>query len=195
MTMPDPRRQAAGEGGLDPEVTRRLRERRQLMLNGPLDSEQATRLAAELMTLEGDGPEPVTLTVNSPGGDLPALFTVTDTLAGLRAPVGTRCLGQARGTAAALVAAGTGRRQAGRHAQLVLELPRADASGSPADLDRAARAESGLAEQLFELLARCCGRPVEDVRAEWERGRVLTADDAADAGLIDDVADGAGGEG
>jgi hypothetical protein len=75
MTMPDPHRFAEGEGGLDAELARRLRERRQLMLNGPLDGEQATRLAAELTTLEADGPEPVMLTVNSPGGDLPALFS------------------------------------------------------------------------------------------------------------------------
>lgn len=186
--MPDvPGHPDAGGQRLDPEVAGQLRARRQLLLQGPLDGERATRLTAELMALETDGPDPVTVTLNSPGGDLASLFSVTDTLQAMRAPVNTRCLGQARGTAAALVAAGTGTRRAGAHAQLVLQLPGAQAAGSATDLDRAARTETGLTDQLFELMAQVTGRAREEVVADWERGRVLSADEAWRAGLIDEI--------
>lgn len=179
---PDP-----GGEWLDPEVTRHLRARRQLLLQGPLDAERATRLSAELMTLEAEGFDPVTLTINSPGGDLASLFAVTDTVQAMHAPVTTRCLGQARGTAVALVAAGTGTRRAGRHAQLVLELPGSQISGSADDLDRGARAETGLTDQLFELMAQATRRARDEVASDWQRGRVLSADEACQHGLVDEV--------
>lgn len=186
--MPDPPRTPdTGGDSLDPEVARHLRARRQLLLQGPLDGERATRLTAELMTLEAESLEPVTMTINSPGGDLASLFAVTDTLYAMHAPVETRCLGQARGTAAALAAAGTGKRRAGRHAQLVLELPGSQATGSPSDLDRAARAETELSDQLFDLIAHATGREPHEIAAEWQHGRVLSAEEACRAGLIDEV--------
>lgn len=186
--MPDPARTSdIGGDWLDSNVARHLRARRQVLLQGPLDGERATRLSAELMTLEAESPNPVTMTINSPGGDLVSLFAVTDTLHGMHAPVETRCLGQARGTAAALVAAGTGKRRAGRHAQLVLELPGSQATGSPSDLDRAARAETELSDQLFDLIAHATGRERHEIAAEWQHGRVLSAEEASRAGLIDEV--------
>lgn len=186
--MPDPNHEPdTGREWTDPDVAQQLRARRHLLVQGPLDGERATRLAAELMTLEADGPDPVTMTINSPGGDLASLFAVTDTLQAMHAPVDTRCLGQGRGTAAALVAAGTGRRRAGRHAQLVLELPASQATGSAVDIDRAARTEAGLSGQLFALMTEATGRAHEDVAADWERGRVLSAEEACGAGLVDEI--------
>lgn len=186
--MPDPNPEPdPGTEWLDPQVAQQLRAQRHLLLQGPLDDERATRLTAELMALEADGPAPVTLTVNSPGGDLASFFAVTDTLRAMQAPVTTRCLGQARGTAAALVAAGTRQRQAGRHAQLVLELPVSQATGSAADLDRAAHAETGLADQLIDFVADVTGRRRDQVEPDWRHGRVLSAEEARDEGLIDDV--------
>lgn len=176
-----------GREWMDPEVARQLRARRHLLLQGPLDGERASRLAAELMALEADGPDPVTVTINSAGGDLASLFAVTDTLQAMHAPVDTRCLGQARGTAAALVAAGTGTRRAGRHAQLVLQLPGSQAAGSATDLDRVAHAETGLADQLVDLIAHVTGRGRDQVESDWRRGRVLSAEEARHQGLIDEI--------
>lgn len=186
--MPDPNPESSpSREWLDPELAQQLRARRHLLLQGPLDSERATQLTAELMTLEADGLEPITVTINSPGGDLASFFGVVDTLRAMQAPVATRCLGQARGTAAALVAAGTRQRRAGRHAQLVLELPVSQTTGAAADLDRTAHAETGLADQLIDLVADLTGRRRDHVHADWHRSRVLSADEARDEGLIDEV--------
>lgn len=186
--MPDPNPEPnPGSEWMDPQVAQQLRAQRHLLLQGPLDGERATRLAAELMTLEADGVEPITVTINSPGGDLASLFAVTDTLWTMQAPVETRCLGQARGTAAALVAAGTRHRRAGRHAQLVLELPVSQATGSAVELDRTAHAETGLADQLIDLVAHVTGGNREQVELDWRQGRVLSAEQARDEGLVDEV--------
>ncbi len=186
--MPDPNPELdTGREWMDPEVAQQLRARRHLLLQGSLDGERATRLAAELMTLEADGLDPITLTINSPGGDLTSFFAVTDTLRAMQAPVATRCLGQARGTAAALVAAGTRQRHAGRHAQFVLELPASQATGSAVDLDRAAHAETGLADQLLDFVADATGRRRDQVEPDWQQGRVLSAEEARHEGLIDEV--------
>ena len=186
--MPDPQHPAARDGSwLDAEVARRLLARRQLLLHGPLDTERATRLAAELMTLEADGPDPITLSINSTGGDLPALFALTDTLQALHPRVDTRCLGQAHGSAVVLVAAATGRRRAGPHAHFVLRLPETDVEGTALDIEQAARAHTAQAEQLFDLIAHVTKRPRSHVVRAWQHGQVLSPRQALAHGLIDDI--------
>lgn len=177
-----------GDDWLDADVARRLFERRQLFLRGPLDGERATRLAAEFMTLEADGDDPVTLSVSSPGGDLPALFAVTDTIEAMNVPVHTRCLGRAEGTAVVLVAAGTGRRSAAPHAQLTLRLPDEEVSGRASEITRSADAHRAQCEQLYAVLARQTGRPRDQIAGDWQRGRILSASEAAEQGLVDEVA-------
>jgi ATP-dependent Clp protease, protease subunit len=109
---------AYGPTRLDDHIAERLFTQRQLMLHGPLDTDRATRLAAQLMTLEADGLDPITLSVNSTGGELPALFSVTDTMHAMHASVDTRCLGQARGSAVALVGGGPRRPMGTRPGQV-----------------------------------------------------------------------------
>ena len=139
------------------------------------------------MTLEAEGGDPITVSVNSAGGELAAMFTVTDTMRAMRAPVGIRALRRVEGTAAALVAAGTGRRRAAPHAQFVLRLPEAEVSGSAADVERAARAEGALGEQLLDLLALATNRPRAETVRDWEQRRMLSAHEALAAGLIDAI--------
>lgn len=178
---------ATDEACLEAEVTRRLFARRQLLLHGPLDTQRATRLTAELMTLEAEGVDPINVSINSTGGDLPALFAVTDVMQAMHAPVETCCIGQACGTAAALVAAGSGRRRAGPHARLVLQLPEVDVEGSAQDVDRAARAHTALTEQLFSLMVGVTGRTRDQVVRDWQRQRLLSAPEALKDGFIDEV--------
>src|SRR4029450_5498622 len=117
-----------------------LLARRTVLLDRALDGETAMFVAAQLMTLDAEGTEHITLIVNSPGGPLDAAATVLDTIALVRGPVDTTWLGQARGTGAVVVAAGTGRRRVGASAQLQLRLPEVELAGTATRLgDGAAR--------------------------------------------------------
>jgi ATP-dependent protease ClpP protease subunit len=107
-----------------------LLARRTVLLDRALDGETAMFVAAQLMTLDAEGTEHITLIVNSPGGPLDAAATVLDTIDLVRGPVDTTCLGQASGTAAVVVAAGTGRRRVGASAQLQLRLPEVELAGT-----------------------------------------------------------------
>ncbi len=186
LAMSDPHRPDA-DAWRTAGLSRQLLARRQLLLHGPLDGERANRLAAELMALDAESAEPVNLSINSAGGDLASLFAVVDTLHTIRAPVHVRCAGQAVGTGAALLALGTGRRRAAPHAQITLTLPKEQGMGSAADLERAADAQTALREQLFDALADATGQPRTWIAPQWERGRLLTPQEAVEEGLVDEV--------
>lgn len=184
---PQPRGQADERDWLHADVTHRLFTRRHVLLYGPLDIQSATRLAAELMTLEAEGLEPITLSVNSTGGDLVALWTAVDVMAAMHAPVHTRCLGQACGTAVALVAAGSGYRQATPNARFLLRLPETEVSGPAADIVQAADNQTTLTARLFDLLSRATQRPRVEIAHDWHHTRGLSAPEALAEGLIDEI--------
>src|SRR5688500_5708080 len=113
----------------------RLLEMRTLFLRGRLDGGVASRLVAELLVVDGDADgRPVTVVVNAQGGPLDEVFAVLDTMATMRSPVDTVCLGQATGTAAAVVALGTGTRRATAGARLDLRLADALLEGRADDV-------------------------------------------------------------
>lgn len=157
------------------------------MLYGPLDPQRATRLAAELMILEAEGLEPITLSVTSTGGDLAALWTAVDVMGAMHAPVHTRCVGQACGTAVALVAAGTGHRQATPNASFLLRLPETEVSGPAIDIEQAAENQTALTERLFDLLSRVSPRPRAEIAHDWYHARSLSASEALEQNLIDEI--------
>jgi ATP-dependent Clp protease, protease subunit len=164
-----------------------LLTRRTVVLDRPLDGGFATFVAAQLMTLDTQGPDPVTLVVNSPGGPLDAVSAVLDTIDLLGAPVDTTCLGQAGGTAAIVVASGTGRRRAGAGAQLRLRLPDVELSGTAASLRSEVASLNRLRESLVARLATITGQEPRLVARDVERGRVLSASEAVDYGLVDEL--------
>jgi ATP-dependent Clp protease protease subunit len=167
---------------------RRLLDRRTAFLRGPLDDEAANRLAAELMTLDAESAEALTLLVNSPGGPLAAAFPVIDTIDLLRAPVATTAIGEAAGTAAAVVACGArGQRRAGPTSRFNLRLaPEALEGSAGLVLDRA-RELTALRERLAERLGLATGRPVDALVEDFERGRFLGPSEAVELGLVDEV--------
>ena len=117
--------------GTDPRaaMVEQMLARRTVLVDRELDVSGATFIAAQLMTLDADGDEPMTLLVNSPGGPLDAAATILDTMQLVGGVVDTTCLGQAVGTAAVVVASGTGRRRAGAGARFSLRLPAVELSG------------------------------------------------------------------
>jgi len=175
-----------GPGSHDP--FERLFEQRRVFLRGRLEGASATRLAAELMALDGESSRDVTLVITSPGGPVDDCWSVLDVLGVMRAPVHTTALGQASGTAAAVLACGTGRRRVAAHATVSLRLNEPDELRGTADEVRAA-AEQLTARRtaLAQRLADATGRPVADLAAALDHGPVLTAVDAVAAGLADEV--------
>jgi ATP-dependent Clp protease, protease subunit len=164
-----------------------LLKRRTIVLDRALDGEAATLLAAQLITLDRDGAEPIMLVVNSPGGPLDAAIAVLDTIDLVRGPIGTTCLGRADGTAAVLVAAGTGRRRIGAGAHLRLRFADLELSGPARRLDDELAHHRELQATLVDRLAAVTGRDRTRVEHDVESARLLTAQEAVDYGLADEV--------
>jgi ATP-dependent Clp protease protease subunit len=174
-------------GDLRSQVYDQLLARRTVLLDRALDAEMAMLVCAQLMTLDGESADPIELIVNSPGGPLDAATAVLDTIDLARAPVGTVCLGQATGTAAVVVAAGTGRRRAGATARLQLRLPEAELTGTATRLAADAADLRRLYDAVVDRLAAATGQARRLVARDVERGRTLAGQDAVAYGLVDEV--------
>jgi ATP-dependent Clp protease, protease subunit len=166
-----------------------LLEQRTVFLRGRLDGGVASRVVGELLVLDGDSNDPVTLIVNAQGGALDDGFAVIDALGAMRAPVDTVCLGQATGTAAAVVALGTGTRRVTPTARLDLRLGETVLRGRADDVGTQATAWLALRDRLATLLAERSGGDVEVITGDLDRGRPLRGEEAVAAGLADEVVD------
>lgn len=170
----------------DPQ--QQLLEQRTVMISGPLDTDKVSEVVALLMTLDGRSSKPVDLIVNSDGGPIADALTVLDVLQLMRAPVTTTCVGAATGTAAAVVACGTGERLATARASFSLRCSATDSfEGTAADLAVRARQLTEARARLVEALARATGQPAPSIGDALDRGGHLGADDALSFGLIDRV--------
>jgi len=185
--VPGPGGPLAGGEELRSLVYERLLERRTVMLDRPLDAEAASLVAAQLVSLDGEGDGPITLVVNSPGGPLDAVPAVLDALDLVRGPVDTTCLGQAGGTAAVVLAAGTGRRRIGPGAHVRLRLAEVELQ-EPADrIDAEVAHLAELRRAVIDRLARCTGQERRLVERDVDAGRSLSAPEAVTYGLVDEV--------
>ena len=169
------------------EPIQQLYQRRTILLGGPLDAATATRVAAELMSL--DTGRPVDLLINSTGGPVAEVFAVLDVIALLRGPVNTMCIGRAVGTAAAVLAAGTGRRRATPNATISLRCAEAAAvEGTATEVAHQSELLHAERARLAELLAAATGLPAERVDQELDAGTTSTAQEALELGVIDELA-------
>ncbi|GAB3967865.1 ATP-dependent Clp protease proteolytic subunit [Actinoallomurus acanthiterrae] len=168
----------------------KLFEERIVFVGAPIDDTLANDVIAQLVALEGMDPDRViSLYINSPGGSLTAMTAIYDTMQFIKPEIETTCIGQAASTAAVLLAAGaTGKRAALPHARILIHQPSTEGGyGQTSDMEIQAREIIRLREQMETILARHSGRPVEQVRADIERDRYLTAQDAREYGLIDEI--------
>jgi ATP-dependent Clp protease protease subunit len=172
---------------VSPWLEERLFDQRIAVMIGPLTGSVATRTAAALLTLDALGPEPIRLHMSTPDGDLAAAFTLVDALDAMRAPVHAVVTAQVGGAAVAVLAA-AGRRLAYRHAQLRICEPRAAALTGTAD-EVAAAAGQYLreVEELAARIAAVTGQTRSRVEDDLSVGRTLTAAQARDYGLIDEI--------
>lgn len=168
-----------------------LLDSRRILVNESLDESATGEIAAMLMTLDGRSPDPVELVISGPGGPIADVVALLDVVQLMRAPVATTCLGIANGTAAALVAAGTGRRRASQRATLSLRCDdRQHFDGHPVDVVNKAEELLTVRNQLVDRLAEATGQPDAWIGHELDRGGTLDAAAALERGLIDEITPG-----
>jgi ATP-dependent Clp protease protease subunit len=168
----------------------RLLKENILFIGTPIDDTIANLVCAQLIHLESDNPDKdINIYINSPGGDITALFAIYDTMQFIKNDIATICLGQAASAAAVLLAAGTkGKRLALPHSRVLLHQPYGQVGyGQVTDLEIAAREILRMRELLDEILALHTGQPIERVHADTDRDFVMEAQAALEYGIIDDV--------
>ena len=169
----------------------RLLKENIVFLGTPIDDMVANLVCAQLLHLESENPDrDISLYINSPGGDINSLFAIYDTMQYIKPDLTTICFGQAASAAAVLLAAGTkGKRLALPHSRILLHQPYAGAEGQVSDIELASREIQRLKTQLEEVLARHTGQSAEKVHDDTDRDFVMTAAEARDYGIIDEVID------
>jgi ATP-dependent Clp protease, protease subunit len=176
----------AGEG-VPPWLQERLFDQRMVVITGPLTGPSATRAAAALMTLDALGTEPVRLQLATPDGDLAAAFGLIDVLDSMRAPVHAVVTSLTGGAAVGVLAAAK-RRLAYRHARIRLSEPRAASVNGNAD--EVAAAAGQYLRELEELALRivaATGQPRSRIEDDLSANRMLTAEQAMEYGLVDEI--------
>lgn len=161
-----------------------------IFLQTPIDDQIASLLCAQLIHLESENPDKdINIYINSPGGDITALFAIYDTMQFIRNDIATICLGQAASAAAVLLAAGTkGKRLALPHSRILLHQPHGQVGyGQVTDLELAAAEILRMRDLLEVILAEHTGQPLEKIHEDTDRDFVLEANDALEYGIIDTV--------
>ncbi len=160
-----------------------------IFLGTPIYDDIANVICAQMLHLESENPDrDISLYINSPGGDINAMFAIYDTMQYIKPDVTTICFGQAASAAAILLAAGTkGKRLALSNARILLHQPYTGAQGQVSDLEIAANEIERIKKVLEETLARHSGQPIERIAADTDRDFVMTANEAREYGIIDEV--------
>jgi len=168
----------------------RLLKENIIILGTPIDDTIANLVCAQLIHLESENPDKdINIYINSPGGDISALFAIYDTMQFIKNDIATICLGQAASAAAVLLAAGTkGKRLALPHSRVLLHQPYAQVGYSQVtDLELAAREILRMREILEEILAKHTGQPIDRIHKDTDRDFVMEATAAKEYGIIDEV--------
>ncbi len=178
---------ARGERGYD--LYSRLLKERIIILGTPIDDAVANLICAQLLFLEYEDIEKdIHLYINSPGGDITALFAIYDTMKFIKPDVSTFCFGQAASAAAVLLGGGArGKRFALPHARILLHQPFGGVGGQASDIEIQAKEILRMRDLLNDMLARDTGQPVERIAADTDRDFVMTADEAMAYGLVDEI--------
>jgi ATP-dependent Clp protease, protease subunit len=171
------------------DIYSRLLRERIVFLGSALDESVANLVIAQLLHLEGeDVDRPINLYINSPGGDMTALFAVYDAMQFLGPPVHTVCVGQACSAAAVLLAAGAeGHRSALPNARILIHQPHGGAQGQSVDMEIAVREMVTMRERMVDILTECTGQPRSRIEADIDRDYILRGDEAVAYGLVDEI--------
>ena len=167
----------------------RLLKERIIFLGTPIDDMVANLLMAQLIHLESEDPDKdISLYINSPGGEITALFAIYDTMQYIKPDVQTICIGQAASAAAVLLASGAPKkRYALPHARILIHQPHGGASGQAVDIEIQAKEITRMRELLDQILAYHTGQTVEKVGTDTDRDFIMSADEALTYGIVDEI--------
>jgi ATP-dependent Clp protease protease subunit len=178
---------ARGERAFD--IYSRLLKERVIFITGPIEDYGASLITAQLLFLEAENPKKeIHMYINSPGGLVTAGLAIYDTMQYVRPPVQTFCIGQAASAASLLLCAGKkGERFALPNARIMVHQPSAAFYGQAADIARHAQEIVKLKRRLNEIYAKHTGQPVEAIEKMLDRDTYMTAEEAKNFGLLDEV--------
>jgi len=178
-----------GRGERQYDIYSRLLKDRIVLLGSPVDDTVANLLVAQFLFLQSEDPKKdISLYINSPGGSVTAGLAIYDTMQHLSCDVCTYCIGQAASMGAVLLAAGApGKRFSLPHARIMVHQPSGGFEGTAADIDIQAQEILRIRTTLYDILAKHCGRPAEQIRGKSDRDFFMSAEEAVAEGIIDKV--------
>lgn len=178
---------ARGERSFD--IYSRLLKERIIFLVGPIDDNVANLVVAQMLFLESENPEKdIQFYINSPGGVVSSGLAIYDTMQFVKPDISTMCVGQASSAASLLLMAGTkGKRYALPNSRIMIHQPSGGAQGQATDIEIHAREILYLRGRLNEIYAQHTGKTVEEIARDMERDRFMSATEAKDYGLIDQM--------
>jgi ATP-dependent Clp protease, protease subunit len=176
-----------GERSFD--IYSRLLKERIIFLGTPIDDAVANLVMAQMLHLESEDPDKdINLYINSPGGDVASGFAVYDTMQYIKPDVSTICMGQAASFAAFLLLAGAkGKRFMLPHSRVLLHQPHGGAQGQAVDIEIQAKEIIRYRRLLDQLISEHTGQPLERVGTDTDRDFILTAEEAKDYGVVDEI--------
>ena len=180
-------RTSRGEREFD--IYSRLLNERIIFLGTPIDDQIANLVVAQLLHLESMDPDKdISLYINSPGGSIYSGLAIYDTMRFIKPDINTMCVGVAMSLGSLLLSAGTkGKRAALPNSRILIHQPSAGFQGQSTDIEIHAREILNLRARIDGIYAENTGKPADEVRADMERDRFFTAEEARDYGLIDRV--------
>ena len=181
--------ETSGRGERAYDIFSRLLRERIVFLVGPVNDQSANLVVAQMLFLESENPDKdIFFYINSPGGSVSAGMSVFDTMNFIKPDVSTLCMGMAASMGAFLLAAGTkGKRLALPNSRIMIHQPSGGAQGQATDIEIQAREILKLRESLNGILAERTGQTLEKIRLDSERDYFMSAGEAKDYGLIDQV--------
>ncbi|HEX4224368.1 MAG TPA: ATP-dependent Clp protease proteolytic subunit [Pseudonocardiaceae bacterium] len=168
----------------------KLFEERIIFCGVQIDDASANDIMAQLLVLEAEDPDrDITMYINSPGGSFTSLMAIYDTMQYVRPDIATACIGQAASAAAVMLAGGTaGKRAALPNARILIHQPSMEgAYGQVSDLEIQAAEINRVRRQMETMLSRHTNKDVEQIRKDIERDKILTAQEALEYGIIDEI--------
>ena len=179
----------SGRGERAYDIYSRLLRERIIFLVGPVNDQSANLVVAQMLFLESENPDKdISLYINSPGGSVSAGMAIYDTMQFIKPDVATLCTGLAASMGAFLLAAGAkGKRSSLPNSRVMIHQPSGGAQGQATDIEIQAREILYLRERLNSILAERTGQPLEKIALDSERDFFMSAEQAKDYGLLDDV--------
>ncbi len=180
-------------GELRVDLFSRLLREHIILLGTPIDDTVANLVCAQLLFLQYENADrDINLYINSPGGDITALFAIYDTMQLVKNPIATWCYGQAASAAAVLLAAGApGKRHALPHSRILMHQPYGGVGGQASDIEIQAKEILRMREMLEQILADHTGQTLERVHRDTDRDFIMGATEAKEYGIIDEIISGA----